>query len=229
MRGRRGGDSDAMRRIEALLRGPYPRLPRPLDACSEQWSRLRPRSRTLAAALLVVAALLAVDARVRAAESRWGGAPRPALVATTDLPVGARATGLRPTVLPPAAVPADAVATVAGEAVLALALPAGAVLTRDHLDPRGPAAGLPAGLRAVPVPAEQGWGVTAGGWVDVWVLGAGDTPAELVARSRPVLEVRGDTTGTTALVGLAADEVGPATTGLALGRVLLAHAPAPPD
>ncbi|HWB72454.1 MAG TPA: hypothetical protein VG452_09555, partial [Egibacteraceae bacterium] len=65
------------------------------------------------------------------------------------------------------------------------------------------------------------------GWVDVWVLGAGDAPARLVARARPVLQVRGEGPASTALVGLHVDEVGEATAGLALGRVLLAHAPPP--
>ncbi len=214
-------------RLDALLRGSYPRLPRLLDACSDRWAGLRPRARAVAVALCVVALLLAVDARVRAAESRWGGPPRLALVAQRDLGVGDVPAPLRATTLPPGAVPDSAVTAVPDRAVLALALPRGAVLTAAHLDPRGPAAGLDATGRVVPVPAEPGWAVTAGGWVDVWVLGAGDAPAELVARRRPVLAVRRDADGLTALVGLAADEVGPTTTGLALGRVLLAHAPPP--
>jgi hypothetical protein len=165
--------------------------------------------------------------RVRQAEARWGGEPRRALVAEAALPVGAAPQRLRGVRLPPGAVPDGAVARVPDGAMLALPLPAGAVLTEAHLDPRGPAAGLPGGLRAVPVPVEDGWGVSAGGWVDVWVLGAGEQPAALVASSRPVLEVRGDPAGATALIGLAADEVAGTTAGLALGRVLLTHAPGP--
>jgi hypothetical protein len=124
-------------------------------------------------------------------------------------------------------VPAEAVTEVPEDAVLSLPLPRGAVLTRSHLDPRGPAAGLPDGMRAVPVPTEPGWDVQQGGWVDVWTLGTGDRPARLVASSRPVLQVREDPSGLTTLVGLAGDEVEAVTTGLALGRVLLAHAPPP--
>ena len=61
----------------------------------------------------------------------------------------------------------------------------------------------------------------------MWVLGAGRRPATLVARSSPVLEVRDDGVAVTALVGLGTRQVAAATSGLALGRVLLAHAPPP--
>ena len=216
-----------MRRLDSLLHGPHLRLPRLLDACSEWWSGRPPRMRMVTGALLVVAALLALDARGRAVDARWGGAPRTVLVATDGMSVGDRLTAVRLARLPPAAVPPGAVDGVDGEPVVALALPAGAVVTAAHLDVRGPAAGLPTGMRAVPVPTEAGWGVVDGGWVDVWTLGSGDAPSELVARQRPVLDVRTDTGGLTSLVGLREDEVGPVTSGLALGKVLLAHAPPP--
>ncbi|HVM12868.1 MAG TPA: hypothetical protein VM287_00870 [Egibacteraceae bacterium] len=216
-------------RLARALDGPYPVLPRPLDAASERWSALRPRVR-LTVALVAAAALAGgVHARVQAADHRWGGAPVRVLIATEDLPVGAPVTAVRRVPLPPAVVPATAVTDVpAPDATLALALPRGAVLTAAHLDPRGPAAGLDERLRAVPVAVQEGWVVTAGGWVDVWVLGTGDELATLVARARPVLEVRTEGASTTALVGLdGEEEVGAATEGLALGRLLLAHAPAP--
>nr|MBA2529784.1 hypothetical protein [Euzebyales bacterium] len=89
-----------MRRLDALLRGPHLRLPRPLDAASERWARLRPRVRMLTGLTAFALVALMVDARVRAAESRWGGPPRPALVATADLPVGATVDGLRRVGLP---------------------------------------------------------------------------------------------------------------------------------
>lgn len=209
------------------LDGPLPQLPRLLDAVSERWASLRPRVRLALVALVAVCAFAAVAARVRAAESRWGGAPVTALVATQHLAVGESPIGLRSELLPPQAVPPTAVTHIRGDEALALALPAGAVLTEAHLDPRGPAAGLDPSLRAVPVPVDEGWAIAAGGWVDVWVLGAGEAPAELVARSRPVLDVRSDEAAMTALVGLHVDEVSAATAGLALGKVLLAHAPAP--
>lgn len=214
-------------RVARLLAGPHPALPRPIDALAERWARLRPRVRTLLAIAMLVVAAGVLQARLRAADARWGGAPVAVLVAASDLPVGAPAAGLRRVDLPPAAVPPGAVDEVPETAVLAMALPVGTVLTHAHLDPRGPGAGLDPSLRAVPVPVDDSWGVTAGGWVDVWVLGAGEAPARLVGRARPVLQVRGEGTGTTALVGLHVDEVGEATAGLALGRVLLAHAPPP--
>jgi hypothetical protein len=213
------------RRLDALLHGPHLRLPRPLDAASEWWSGRPPRLRMLAGALIVVTVLVGLDARTRAIDARWGGPAQPVLVATADLSVGDEAqTRLRR--LPPAAIPPGAVDDVEPGAALALALPEGAVLTAAHLDQRGAAAGLPAGMRAVPIPTESGWGIVEGGWVDVWTLGTGAEPSELVAARRPVLDVRDDASGLTSLVGLAEDEVGDVTSGLALGRVLLTHAPA---
>ena len=215
------------RRLDDLLRGPHPRLPRPLDALSEWWSSRAPRVRTVLGALLVIGLLLGLDARTRAVDARWGGEPRTVLVATQDLKVGDALTEVRTARMPPAVVPPGAVAAVDRSAVLALAVPRGAVITGKHVDPRGAAVGLNDGMRAVPIPTEPGWGVVAGGWVDVWTLGTGDEPAELVARSRPVVQVRQDPSGLTSLVGLADREVSAVTSGLALGRVLLAHAPPP--
>jgi Flp pilus assembly protein CpaB len=179
------------------------------------------------AAMVVVGGLLGVNNHVRTVEARWGGPPLRVAIADRDLSVGEELDDITYRRLPADAVPAEAVTEVAPDAVLSLPLPRGAVVTRRHLDPRGPAAGLPAGMRAVPVPTEAGWDVHQGGWVDVWTLGAGDRPARLVAASRPVLQVRQDPAGLTSLVGLTGDEVEAVTTGLALGRVLLAHAPPP--
>lgn len=215
-------------RLTALLAGAHPVLPRPVDALAERWARLPPRVRTLAVVTVLAAAALSVHGRIQSADERWGGQPVGVLVAERDLGVGDPAVSLRKFHLPPAAVPPGALDQLPAGTHLALALPEGAVLTRGHLDPRGPAAGLGADLRALPIPVEAGWGVVAGGWVDVWVLGGRDDPAELVAASRPVLEVRGDDYDGTALVGLASEEVAAATEGLAVGRVLLTHAP-PPD
>lgn len=176
--------------------------------------------------LVLLTVLNSIDARVRTVDARWGGAPVPALVAAEDGPVGASPV-VRRVALPPAAVPGDAATELPDDVTLALPLPRGAVVTHAHLDARGPGAGLPAGLRAVPIPVEPGWGVTVGGWVDVWVLGGGEAPARQVAAVRPVIELRDDTGVSTALIGLEPDEVREVTTGLSIGRVLLAHAPAP--
>lgn len=208
------------------LSGPHPSLPQPLDAVAERWAHLRPRVRTLVVVGAVLALLAATQLRIQAADRQWGGEPVRVVVASRDVGVGEPATAVERVVRPPVAVPPGAVTDAPpAHAPLAFALPEGAVLTEAHLDPRGPSAGLEDGLRAVPVPVEEGWAITAGGWVDAWVLGVGEQPATLVASSRPVLELR---EGEVALVGLDRDEeVGEVTTGLALGRVLLTHAPPP--
>lgn len=179
----------------------------------------------VAGALLVVCVVLALDARTRTIDERWGGVPQSVFVATTDLEIGDPVTDVREVSMPPVVVPPGAVDDVDHGAVLAYALPRGSILTETHIDPRGPAVGLPDGVRAVPIPTEPGWGVVEGGWVDVWTLGTGDEPSELVAQGRPVVDVITDSAGLTSLVGLAADEVADVTRGLALGRVLLAHSP----
>jgi hypothetical protein len=218
--------SRRIRPLRRLLAGAHPALPGPIDALAERWAALAPRVRTGRVLLAVLGAVLASGVRVRAAEARWGGAPVTALVAVADLPVGSPAVGLRRVRLPPDALPARAVTAVPAGAVLTLALPEGAALTAAHLDPTGPAAGLPPGLRALPVPVEEAWGIVAGALVDVWVLGA-DGSTLPAARARPVLEVRGEGGERTALLGLAVDEVTAVTGGLGQGRVLLAHAPVP--
>lgn len=214
-------------RLRRLVAGPSPAWPRPIDALVEWWARLPPRLRLAAVVALIVAAAVTTQLRVQAAESRWGDAPVEVLVATEDLPLGATAAdGLRRARLPPRSLPAQALAEVDDDAVLTAPLPDGAVLTELHVDDRGPGAGLDPSLRVVPVPVQEGWGVEAGGWVDVWVEG-GPTLDEPVATSRPVLEVRDADRRPTALVGLHADEVGPVTRA---GRdgVWVTHAP-PPD
>lgn len=214
-------------RLTRLLAGAHPALPGPLDGLAERWARLAPRRRSAVVLLAVVLAVGGVQARIRVADDRWGGTPVRVLVAERHLGAGEIVTDVARRALPPAAVPPDALGDVDDQTTLAIALPEGSVLTKAHIDPRGPAAGLADGLRALPVPVEPGWGVTSGAWVDVWVLGTGEGPTSLVARSRPVLEVRGDDFEQTALVGLDADEVTQATRGLAAGGLLLTHAPPP--
>lgn len=212
-------------RTPPLPSGPYPRLPRPLDAASEGWSRLPPRGRFLLAVLGVLLLVVAGAGRIGRAEGRWGGAPVAVLVAAEPLPVGATELAVDRVEYPPAAVPPGAVDRVAPGAVLALALPEGSVLTAQHLAAQGPAVGLPPGSRAVPVPVDHGWGVTGGGRVDVWVLGEAGQPSRQVAGGAPVLQVSDDGTTRTALIGLTDAEVGPTAQGLAAGGVLLTHAP----
>lgn len=212
-------------RVRRLVTGPQPVWPRPVDGVAERWARLPPRVRLGVIVALIATVGVGSELRVGSAEARWGGQPVSVLTAEEDLPVGAAAAdGVRRTRLPPRAVPDAAVTSVDTDAVLAAPLPRGAVLTSLHVDDRGPAAGLADSLRAVPVPVEAGWGVTAGGWVDVWT----DDPAATgpVARSRPVLAVRGDGVRPTALLGLHADEVA-AVAGAGADQVRLTHAPPP--
>jgi hypothetical protein len=219
-------------RLRRLATGPSPTWPRPVDALAERWARLPPRLRL---AMIMAGLLVAATAghmQVEAAQSRWGGDPVAVLTATERLPLGARvADGVRRTHLPPRAVPAGAVSEVDDDAVLAAPLARGAVLTDLHLDEAGPAAGLDDDLRVVPVAVREGWGVEAGGWVDVWVEGtngAGGTAGAggPVATSRPVLQVRGDGTRPTALIGLHVDEVA-AVAAADRDAVRLTHAPPP--
>lgn len=170
--------------------------------------------------------LVAVNAYVARVQARWGGPPRRALIAVDDASVGER-PDLRVVLLPPAMVPRDAPQALEPDVRLALALPAGAVLTRAHVSPRGPAVGLDPHLRVVPLPVEPGLDISAGGRVDVWVLAAAPGRAQRVARRRPVVGVAADDDADqlTALVGLATHEVAAALRGLADGQVLLTHAP----
>ncbi len=204
-------------------------LPRPLDGLAERWAALPPRARTVAAGLVIAIVVVAGEARVLSAERAWGGPAVEALVARTDLPAGA-APEVDVVRIPPSLAPPGAVGEVDADARLAVPLPQGGVLTATHLDARGPGATLDPEVRAVPIPVEAGWGVIAGSWVDVWVLGVGDEPAQRVASGAAVLALDVDDAGrATALVAIDDDAVAATTTGLALGRVVLAHSPTPAD
>lgn len=207
------------------VRGPLPALPAAIDRCSERWWRLPPRLRVLTL-VLALCCLLAVDQwRVAQAQRDWGGPPRRALVAVQHANVGERPR-LRPVALPPALVPSDAPQHVPDDTRLALALPEGAVLTRPHVSPRGPAVGLDPSLRVVPLPVAEGLDIRPGARVDVWVLSDGPGRSQRVARGRPVVAVpSSDDDERVALIGLASDEVGRAVAGLTTGDVLLTQAP----
>lgn len=215
----------SLSRLTRSLHGPHPALPAPLDRCSERWWRLPPRLRLLTVAL-AVCSLLAMDQwRVAHAQQRWGGPARRALVAVELAHVGERPE-LRAVSLPPAMVPPNAPQHIPEDARLALALPEGAVLTRAHLSPRGPAVGLDPGLRVVPLPVAPGLDIAAGARVDVWVLTDGPDRSRRVARGRAVLAVStADDEDPVALIALAAGEVAAAVAGLASGDVLLTQAP----
>jgi len=215
----------SLSRLTRPLHGPHPALPAALDRCSERWWRLPPRVRVLAI-VATVCCLLALDQyRVVRMRQQWGGPARRALVAVEDAHVGDHPR-LRTVALPPAMVPPDAPQTVADGARLTLALPEGAVLTRAHVSPRGPAVGLDPGLRVVPLPVPPGLEIGAGARVDVWILTEGPDRSRRVAQGRAVLAVStADGDDPVALVGLAAGEVAATVAGLAAGDVLLTQAP----
>jgi len=215
----------SLSRLTRRLHGPHPALPAALDRCSERWWRLPPRVRALAL-VLAACSLLALDQwRVAQAQQRWGGPARRALVAVEHAHVGDH-PALRAVSLPPAMVPPGAPQRIADDARLALALPEGAVLTRAHMSPRGPAVGLDPGLRVVPVPVPPGLDIGAGARVDVWVLTDAPDRSRRVARGRMVLAVSAaDDEDPVALIGLAAGEVAATVAGLASGDVLLTQAP----
>jgi hypothetical protein len=205
------------------LQGPPVALPAALDRCSEWWWRLPPRARMAVGVLAFAVLLVGCELRITQARDRWGGPPRRALIAVRDSAVGDPPL-VRAVRLPPAMVPPDAPQQVGDDARLAFALPAGAVLTRGHLSARGPAAGLPSHLRVVPIPADPGWDIRAGGRVDVWAL-ASPGQSTQIARRRPVVGVTADDDEPSALVGLSPTEVAAAVRGLADGEILLTHAP----
>lgn len=199
---------------------------RPLDRIAERWARLAPRGRLACWGLALVLAASLYAGRVARADSRWGGTPITVLVAAQPLAAGAEELALAPRALPPAAVPPGALTDVPDGAALAYALPEGSVLTAAHLDVQGPAVGLGEGMRALPLPVDEGWGVVAGGFVDL-LAPAGEEGSTRIAASRPVLEVRGEEDQPTALVGLGEDEVEAVTAALELGDLVLTHAPPP--
>lgn len=210
--------------MRAFLYGPPLVLPPAADRLAVHWARVPPRVRVLVAALAVLLLLAGTEVRVRRAESRWGGAPVTAWVAVADAGVG-EVPELARLRLPPGALPAAPAPAPATGTPLTLALPQGAVLTEQHLSPAGPAVGLPPGTRLVPVPVDDGWGVAAGGRVDVWTVGR-DGAGRRVAQARPVLEVRADESGDlTALVAVEEDRVTDLASGLADGGIVLSHAP----
>jgi hypothetical protein len=211
--------------VPRRLQGPPLVLPAALDRLSERWWSLTPRMRTL---LVVVAGAVLIGGaqwRVAEAQRRWGGPPRRALIAVRDAAAG-QTPQLRPARLPPALVPRDAPQRVDDDVRLALALPEGAVLTRAHVSPRGPAAGLDHDLRVVPIPVDPGWDVRPGSRVDVWVLAPEPARSTLIARRRPVVSINPtDGDDRAALVGMAAPEVAAVMRGLVDGQVLLTQAP----
>ncbi|MEE8601726.1 hypothetical protein [Euzebya tangerina] len=209
--------------MPSLLHGPPLVLPRWLDRLAERWARLPPRIRFLALILVILVLLGVQGAQVAGVQTRWGGAGQRVWRATQIVPAGGSPHDhLEAVTLPAAAVPADAVVgRVDRAAVLSLPLVQGGILTTQHLDPIGPAVSLPDDERAVPIPVELGWGIEAGGLVDVWVSPAREGELRRLAGERVVLQVQDDGRAAVALVSIPEEEVATTTTALARGSVLL--------
>lgn len=126
-------------------------LPPWLDALSDRWWGLTPRTRAIAVLSLVV--LTAVLATIRVAASPYGP-PVPVLVATEDLPAGTvlGAEVLRTERWPEELAPPGAHSEPTG--TLVAPLPGGAILTGGHLTEDGVGGMIDPGQAAVPVPAE---------------------------------------------------------------------------
>ena len=217
----------AQDQLGGAVSGSYPPLPAPLDRCSDWWSARRPRVR-LALALLALSVLVTVTGlRVAAVERRWGGPPQRVLVAAELIPVGAVQLPVEVRRLPPGVVPDDALAQLPPDAVVAMALPRGAVVTRAHLDRQGPGSALPADQRAVPVPVDEGWAVEPGGFADVWRAADHDGAPQLLVEAAPVLGVHEGDLQTVALIGIPERGVAEVAAVAGTGEVLLTHSPAP--
>jgi hypothetical protein len=126
-------------------------LPPWLDALSDRWWGLTPRTRAIAVAVALV--LVAAASTVRVATSPYGP-PVAVLVATADLPVGATLddAALRRARWPGELVPPGALTQASG--TLTAPLPEGSALTEGHVTEGGLAGAVGVGQVAVPLPAE---------------------------------------------------------------------------
>ncbi len=176
-----------------MLEGPPPQLPSTLDRAAEAWARTTPRLRAVVVAIVVLA--LALAAGRGAVRSPWGP-PGEVVVATADLPVGRTVEpgDLRTVRWPETTIPPGAL-TDPGPAIgrpLAATVPTGTPLTAVHVADDGPAAGLPAGDVAVPLPAPPGIALRPGQRVDL-LAGDGARGGVRLAEDARVLGVDGDT------------------------------------
>lgn len=209
--------------MRSPLHGPPPALPRPLDRLAERWARTAPRLRIALVVMLLMLFGAFQANRLAASQSQWGGQGERVWRATRTVGAGQPVGGaVRPVRLPRAAIPDTALTgALDRDAILAVPLVEGGILTRIHVDPIGPAVALPADMRAVPIPVEASWGVEPGILVDVWSVTTGDDAPQRLAQGRSVLSLNAEGPRPVALVAMHEDDVGAATAALARGRVLL--------
>jgi hypothetical protein len=139
------------RPARALAGGAPLVLPSWLDALSDRWWGLTPRTRAVAVAAALVLVAAASTARVAASPY---GPPVPVLVAAADLPIGATLDDatLRRTRWPGELAPPGVRTQASG--TLTAPLPEGSVLTERHVTESGLAGAVAVGQVAVPLPAE---------------------------------------------------------------------------
>ena len=187
------GVDGVLSRLRGALEGPPPPLPATLDRAAEAWARATPRLRAVVISVVVV--VLVLTAGHGAVRSPWGP-PVEVVVATTDLPVGrvVEPGDITTTRWPEQTVPPGAL-TEPGSAVgrpVAATAPTGSPLTELHVADDGPAAGLPAGEVAVPLPPPSGVVLRPGQRVDL-LAGDGARGGVRLAAGARVLGVDGDT------------------------------------
>lgn len=158
-------------------------LPTWLDALSDRWWGLTPRSRAIA--VVVLLACVAAASAVRVVASPYGP-PVSVLVAASDLPVGASLGDdtLRSTRWPGELAPAGARTEASG--TLTAPLPEGAVLTEAHVTESGLAGAVDVGQIAVPLPAELVPPLEVGTGVRVVASGADGAGVVLADRAEVV-------------------------------------------
>lgn len=180
------------RRLATWLDGPPALLPPALDRLAERWAAAGPRMRLLVGAAGVTLALVLLT--VRAATSPWGE-PVPAVIAVRTLQVAEIVADddVREVERPVDLLPHGAITRtedVVGRAATRT-IPVGATLTVDDVAHGGPAAHLPPGLVAFPLPPAQA-GVEPGQRVDL-VTGDGSGAGHLLASAALVLAVGDET------------------------------------
>jgi Flp pilus assembly protein CpaB len=176
-------------RLRGWFEGPPVVLPGLLDETAERWAAAGPRVRL--AATLAAAAVLIGAATSSALSSPWGE-PVPAVVAVRELPVGdvVRPDDVRVARLPEGVLPVEPVRDpddVTGR-TLTRSVPAGAVLTAGDVADGGPAAHLPDGLVAFPLPLSDTGVLSPGQRVDL-VAGDGGGSGSRLASGALVLVV----------------------------------------
>lgn len=208
--------------LPRLLAGPLPRLPAPVDHAARVWAGLPGRVRLLARVVGLAAVLVAAAGGL--ARGPWGP-PVPVLVTTRDVaagtPVLPQATTIasRPAELVPTAA-LTSVASLPPDALAAVRLPAGTVVTTGLVVAGGPGGLATDGSAVVAVDATLLPPLTIGSRLDLAVPGL-DGTTRIAARD--VVVVADD--GTWRWLRVARDDVEAVAAGISDGRLVAAVLP----